>query len=253
MTQLSVIIITKNEENNIRRALESVKWADEIVVVDSHSTDNTVNICREYTDKVFSCDWPGFGKQKQRALDKASHEWVFSLDADEVVSEALKDSILKTIAQPTQAAYSLQRALYFYNKRIKYAVGSDQPVRLFNAKDCHFTPNLVHEKVIYPGETGMLEGSLAHYSFADLETLVSRMNQYTSISAEQKYKKGKRPSLLHPIIAGLWTFLNLYIFKGGFRDGAEGLALAVSFAEGAYYRHMKCFFLIRGEKMNESE
>lgn len=247
MTTLSAIIITKNEENNIRRTLESIQWVDEIIVIDSQSTDNTVNICKEYTDKVFICDWPGFGKQKQRALDKVTKEWVLSLDADEVVSEALKESIIKTISKPAYDAYSMRIQLYFYGKRIRFAVGSDQHTRLFKAKTCHFTPNAVHEKIVHPGKAGKLKGTLDHYSFSDLNTLVGKMNHYTAISAEQKYTSGKRPSIFRPIFSGLWTFLHLYIIKGGFWDGAEGLALAVSFAEGAYYRHMKCFFLARGK------
>lgn len=245
MNKLSVIIITKNEQQTIRRCLESIKWADEIIVVDSGSTDNTLAICREYTDKIYHRDWPGYGIQKNRALSLATQAWVFSIDADEIVSEALAVEIQETIKRDTADAYRIRRELIFYGKPIKYAVGTDWIIRLFKRKQSRFTDDIVHEKVIVDGTVKSLKSTLYHHSFCDVNHLLEKLNKYSSLSAQTKFERGKNPSAILAVGNFLWVFFRLYFLKRGFLDGKRGLVLDFSFASAAFYRYMKCSFLYK--------
>ena len=243
MTNLSVIIITKNEERNIRDCLESVKWANEIIVLDSGSTDKTIEIAREYTEKVHSTDWPGYGPQKQRALELASQEWVLTIDADERVSPALQKKIPKLIQSSNFDGYKVKRPLIFCGKLIKYANGTNYQLCLFKRKLAHFTPEIVHESIIVDGAIGKLEEPLYHLSFETVGNLLDKINLYSSLNAEKRAKQGKKSSLFKAIIHGLWMFFRVYFLKKGFLDGKEGFILAISFAEGSYYRYLKLMYL----------
>lgn len=244
MPELSVIIVTKNEANNIGRCLESVKWAAEIVVVDSGSTDNTVAICQQYTDRIYQTDWPGFGQQKNRALDKATKEWVLSLDADEELSPALVMQIKQVLTKVDSAdAYELKRQLIFLGKVIRYACGSDRNIRLFKRVSGRFTDDVVHERVMITGRVDNLTAPCWHYSFRDLNALLDKMNHYSFLGAKKQAGKGKRVFLLKAISHGWWTFARLYFISGGFLDGRAGFILAVSFAHGTYYRYLKLMYL----------
>lgn len=240
MAQISITIITKNEAQNIRRCLESVKWADEIIIVDSGSTDDTITIAKEYTDKVYITDWPGFGPQKNRALDYATKPWVLSLDADEEITPELAKEIQSTINRETEySAYEIPRYLVFLDKIIKYASGSSKHLRLFKRTECRFQDVMVHEDLIVKGKSATLKAAMYHYSFPDIQTILQKMNQYTSLVAKQRLERGKKASLLKAFIHALWMFIRVYFIKGGFLDGGPGLILAVSFAEGAFYRYAK--------------
>ncbi|MBS0358653.1 MAG: glycosyltransferase family 2 protein [Proteobacteria bacterium] len=244
MATLSIIIITKNEAKNIRRCLDSVKFADEIIIVDSGSTDETVNICKEYTNKIIVTeDWPGYGKQKGRALEQTTGDWVLSIDADEEVSDLLRQEILKSIQQTEVAAYSIPVRLIFYGREIKYAVGSDRHIRLFQRKRAKFTDDIIHEDIQVQGRIEKLSGFIYHYSFDSIDTLVAKMNKYTEMTADQKHQRGSYSSPWRAWISSVWIFIRLYFLKRGFLDGKRGLVLAFSFAEGAFYRHMKLNFL----------
>jgi glycosyltransferase involved in cell wall biosynthesis len=245
MNTLSVIIITKNEAEDIRQCLKSVSWADEIVVLDSGSSDNTVEICKQYTEKVFVTDWPGFGIQKNRALGKATGDWVLSLDADEWLSGKLIQEIQQTIQQKTNYdAYAFPRLSKFCGKYMQFgAWRHDKVLRLFKRGQAQFTNSLVHEKLVANGETGMLESSLFHDSFKNLEEVINKMNQYSSASAQSRSQAGKKTSLFSAIVHGVWTFLKCYFLQAGFLDGREGFILAVSNAEGSYYRYLKLLYL----------
>jgi len=245
MTTLSVIVITKNEEHNIRRCLQSVRWADEIIIIDSGSTDKTIDICREFTDKIYSMDWPGYGKQKQRALEKSTGDWVLSIDADETVSPELRKFIQNKIHKSNIGGYHIKVQLVFYGKKIKYAVGSDYHLRLFKRSETHFTEHDVHEKVIVSSHIEKLSSSYAiyHYSFRDVQQLLEKLNKYSSLSAEQKIKSNKKQSFSRGLFSSLLIFLRIYILNGGFLDGKRGFVLAFSFAEGAYYRYVKSYFM----------
>lgn len=238
---LSVIIITLNESHDIRACLESVRWADEIIVIDSGSTDDTVAICREYTDKVFVTDWPGYGVQKNRALQQASQEWVLSLDADEVVTAELQREILQNILQENYAAYLIPIETVYCDKPIRWH--RKLHLRLFKRSMGKFNDAIVHENIIVTGKIGKLKTFIKHNTYRTLEEMLDKMNAYSTKKAEQLLKKGNKGSLLSAITHGLWAFFRSYIFRVGFLDGKAGFMLSVSSAQYTYYAYLKLMLL----------
>ncbi len=240
---LSVIVITKNEAELIGQCLESVKWADEIVVVDSGSQDATVDICRRYTDKVVVTDWPGFGPQKNRALDLATGDWVLSLDADEHLSPALADEIRATLNAPGAVVYRLPRLSSLMGRPMRHGDWWPDPVpRLFRRGVARFTPDLVHERLDHTDPTLTLRNVLLHDSIRSLDQMIAKINQYTSGGAQRLIDKGKTGSLRKAIVHGLWALFRAYVLRRGFLDGREGVIAAVSAAESAYYKYLKCLY-----------
>jgi len=245
---LSVIVITKDEEAAIRRCLESVSWADEIVVVDSGSVDRTVEICREFGAKVqVTADWPGFGVQKNRALQAADGEWVLSLDADEWLSPALQAEIRAVVAaQGDCAAYCIPRLSSYCGRFMRHSGWWPDPVvRLFRRGRARFSDDLVHERLIVQGTTEALSHPILHESFVDFEEVLDKINRYSSAGAQAMTAKGRKGSLVSAVAHGLWTFLRTYVLSAGFLDGREGFMLAVSNAEGVYYRYVKAWLIGR--------
>jgi glycosyltransferase involved in cell wall biosynthesis len=246
MSQLSVIIITQNEAHQIDQCLASVSWCDEIVVVDSSSTDDTVIQCRQFTNNIFIIDdWQGFGVLKNSALAKATGEWVLSIDADERVSPALQQEIQQAITHPTISAFRIPRQSYYCGRQIKHSGWSpDYVVRLFRRQCAYFTNDLVHEKVqVLQGNVGTLTAPLIHYSFTSVEEVLAKINRYSSLNAQMHYDKGKRATLTKAIGHGVWAFVRTYLLRAGFLDGREGFMLAVSNAEGTYYHYIKLLYL----------
>jgi len=249
---LSVIVITRNESQHIARCLTSVSWADEIIVLDSGSSDNTVEICRQFTNHVFSTDWPGFGPQKQRALEKAKHEWILSLDADEEITEALKLEIQQAIQQKNAQGFEIPRLSSYCGRQIKH--GSwwpDYVLRLFRREAGQFTDDIVHERVVVKGTIQRLRKPILHEAFVDPEEVLHKINSYSSLGAEKLYQQGKTANLGTALIKGLWTFLRTYVLKASMLDGAEGLMLAISNAEGSYYKYLKLRHLSNKNSPNE--
>lgn len=237
---LSVIIITKNEALHIRRCLNSVSWADEIIVLDSGSEDETVSICKEFTPNVFVTDWPGFGLQKQRALDKASQKWVLSIDADEEITPSLKEEILKTIALGDFDGYQIPRLSSYCGREIKHGGWwPDYVMRLFKRDTGEFSSDLVHEQIIINGSIGKLNNPILHEAFINPEEVLTKVNSYSSLGAQKLFNNGKKITLAGAIIRGFWTFFRTYIIKASCLDGSEGLMLAISNAEGTYYKYLK--------------
>lgn len=249
MPTLSVTIITKNEAEDIRQCLESVAWADEIIVMDSGSEDETLTICREFTDQVFvDTDWQGFGIQKNRALDKAICDWVLSLDADEIVSDELADEI-KTAMTSEPNIYELPRLSTFCGKEIKHSGWwPDYVARLFPRGKARFSDDKVHERLVFEGEASPLQNPLKHNTAPNLHDVLEKMNRYSSIGAEKKHQDGKSSSLFKAISHGLWAFLWSYFGRAGFLDGREGFILAVTKAENSYYRYLKIMYLNESQK-----
>ena len=243
--RISVIVITKNEAASIARCLESVSWADEIIVLDSGSTDDTVSICREYTVHVHQTDWPGFGPQKNRALDRASGDWVLSLDADEWVTPALRDEIARIVAQSQDVdAFRIPRQSSFCGRFMRHSGWwPDHVVRLFRRGGAKFSDDAVHERVVVDGKTGTLLTPLMHETFVDLEELLAKMNNYSTLSAQAMHRGGKRSGLSKAVARAAWAFVRTYFLRGGFLDGREGFMLAVATAEGTYYRYVKLLLL----------
>lgn len=238
---ISVITISKNEADNIRRCLESVKWVDEIIVLDSGSSDGTVDIVKEYTDKVYSTDWQGFGIQKQRALDLAKSEWVLNLDADEYVSEDLRSVIESSIDSQKADGYKIPIRMCFYGKPLRFSASPKRHVRLFRRQGAKFSDDIVHEKIILPPKSKIrqIKIPILHNSFRDVSHALNKLNFYSSYSAQIRIKAKKKPSLLKTMAATVWMFVRCYIIQAGFLDGKEGLLFAVFSAQGSWYRGIK--------------
>jgi glycosyltransferase involved in cell wall biosynthesis len=248
MANLSVIIITKNEAANIRACLESVAWADEIIVVDSGSIDATVEICLELGAKVHVHDWPGFGIQKNRALGYATKDWVLSLDADERVTPELRAEIVAELAHPQAVGYEIPRLSSFCGCFIHHSGWHpDYVLRLFLRGSGCFTEALVHETVLLEGTMLRLKNSLLHYSYRDFDDVLNKLNRYSSAAAAMLRQRGKRGGLGVAVAHGLWSFIRTYFLRAGFLDGREGFMLAVLNAEHSYYRYLKLWL---DEKQN---
>jgi len=253
---LSVILITHNEVHRLKACLEAVSFADEWVVVDSGSTDGTVDLARQWGARVIqTVDWPGFGPQKQRALDAARGEWVLSVDADEIVSPDLARDILRIIqSNPTgPVAYRLARMSSLCGQWMRHGDWFPDPVlRLFRRDHGRFSTDIVHERVCIEGEVGNLSGLLMHHSIDSLDQLLTKLNRYSSERALQQYRAGKRGGLTSAVAHGSWAFARSYLLRRGFLDGALGFALAVSIAEGTFWRYLKIAQLARDHRRSQA-
>lgn len=248
---LSVIIIAKNEEVNLRRCLHSVQWADEIIVLDSGSTDNTVAIAKEYTQQVHSTDWPGYGIQKQRALALATGDWVLNLDADEAVDQPLKEALLSAIAEDKADAYRIPICMNFYNKPLPHCASPKRHIRLFKRKGAFYSNDIVHEKIILPEESRISKISqpIMHHSFQDVSHVLYKINRYSSYSAKIKLEKNKSSSLTSTLLRSGAMFFRCYLLQRGFLDGKAGFLFAIFSAQGTFYRGVKQLYL--DAKINE--
>ncbi len=246
---LSVIIIAKNEAKNIRRCLESVAWADEIIVLDSGSEDNTVDIAQEYTPDVYQTDWQGFGVQKQRALERATGDWVLNIDADECVSDALRQRILDVMAQNTHAGYRIPIQMCFYGKPLRFASSPSRHIRLFKRAGAVFSADYVHEKIELPdaARIGRINAPILHYSVRDVTHAINKLNLYSSYSAHIRLQEHQPPSLSKTIGSSCWMFFRSYILQRGFLDGVPGLVFALLQSQGSWYRGIKQLYRDQSE------
>ena len=243
---LSVILITKNEEANLKDCLESVSFADEIIVVDSQSSDKTQEIARSFGAKLeITSDWPGFGPQKNRALNLATKEWVLSIDADERVTPELKQEILATIASANAAdCYAIPRSSWYCGRFMKHSGWyPDYVDRLFKRGTAKFSDHLVHERLLPSGLSGKLKNHFLHYSYRDFSQVLKKVDVYSSAAAQQAFKQGKKGGLGEALIHGFWAFFRTYVLRRGFLDGKHGLALAISNAATSYYKYLKLWQL----------
>jgi len=237
---LSVIIITKNEAAHIDDCLQSVAWADEIIVLDSGSVDSTISICRAYTDNVYSTDWPGFGIQKQRVLDKATGDWILSIDADEIVTSELREEIKNAIRNSNVNGFEIPRLSNYCGRQMRHGGWyPDYVLRLFRRESGHFTDAMVHEKIIVDGRIERLVHPFLHDAFVDLEEVLHKVNSYSSLGAKSLYDQGVHSSIAEAIVKGIWAFVRTYFLKAAFLDGQQGFMLAISNAEGTYYKYVK--------------
>jgi glycosyltransferase involved in cell wall biosynthesis len=235
---ITATIITLNESAHIAAALESVRWADEIVVVDAESTDDTVAIARRYTDKIFVRPWPGYVAQKNFAADQASHQWVFSLDADERVTLELADEIRRLLdGEPSAAGYRIPRVTFHCGRWIRSTDWyPDHQLRLYDRRRARWAGRHVHESVRAAGDVGRLRGEIQHYAYRDIAHHLQTMDRYTSLAARQMFEDGCRARWVDILITPRLTFFRNYILRGGFRDGTAGLIVS---AMNAYYVGVK--------------
>ena len=252
MPQLSVTVIALNQEANIGECLESVSFADDIVVVDTGSTDLTVEVARTYTDRVLTTSWQGFGRTKNFALDQARNEWVFSLDTDERVPPALKDEIQAVVkANGPLAGYRVPRKNYFCGRWIRHLGWyPDYTLRLFRRDQGRFRDQEVHEAVLVAGPVGNLKTPLEHYSYRSVSEYVTRMDRYARLAAVELAKRGRRPFPGELVLRPFFTFLHLYVIRQGFLEGTPGYTLAVLMS---MYKFLKYYYLrelSRGRDLN---
>lgn len=225
--KLSVTIIALNEEGMVRECLESVRWADELVVVDAESRDQTAAIAREYTDKVFVKPWLGFAEQKNLALSEATSPWVLSLDADERVTPDLAAEILKTLEAPDADGYYIPRKNFFGGRWIRHGGWyPDYSLRLFKRPHGSFGDREVHEGVVLNGKSAYLRQPLVHETYKDLSDYLARMDRYSTLAAREMRKLGVPFRHWHLLLRPPTAFMKHYLLKRGFLDGVDGLLLA---------------------------
>jgi glycosyltransferase involved in cell wall biosynthesis len=241
---LSVILITYNAAQDLARCLESVKWADEIIVWDSGSTDETLTIARRYTEQIFSSDWPGFGTQKNRVRQRAQGDWILSIDADEALSPGLIKEIRQSLATNRlrmEYVYAIPRQSFFCGQRIRYGDwGKDSVVRLFpNDPSIQFTSVPVHETLTGYTQVKYLHHPMFHYTVKTLEQMIDKVNRYSSLGAQSAYQQGKKSSFSKAMGRGFWRFFRGYVFRLGMFDGKAGFILAVFNAFEVFCRYLK--------------
>lgn len=253
---LSVCVITKNEADRIRLCLNSVKdLADEIIVLDSGSTDNTVEVVKKYTDQVWVTDWPGFGIQKQRCLEKTSMDWVLFIDADESLDETAQNALLNMLNQDVidEVAFKIKWGVVRHGKLLRFGRSGRSPMRLFIREGSSFTPAQVHEKVVPPsGKVGQLPGLLYHYTVRDYGEALAKNAKYGWLGSQKYFEKGKRNrSLLVVALRSLWTFFQIYILRGGFLDGRIGLLVAFDYMQTNFAKHAGLWVLTHEENLRK--
>ncbi len=248
MPRISVTIITLNEEANIGECLESVKWADEIVVLDSGSSDRTLEICAEYGVKVHSDKWHGFGKQKNLCQERASSEWILNLDADERVTSSLKEEILEAVSRGDKDGYFIPRKNFIGGHWIKRCWYPDYTLRLYKKERGAHREQALHASVALNGRTGYLKNPLIHYSYKDITDYIARIPRYSTQGALDAAAEGRRAGLKGLVVRPLYAFIKMYILKRGFLDGRMGLVLSVLFAFYTFSKYAKLWELESSKK-----
>lgn len=241
MIHLSVIVITKNEADNIEECLRSVSFAGDIVVVDAESSDDTVVKAKKFTKRVFVRPWTGFAAAKQFAVQQTTHDWVLWLDADERVTPELAKELEQIVpSNPQSAAFTVARRAYFLGKWIKHSGWYPGRVaRLFHKERAVFNDAAVHEGLETEGETGTLDNDLIHFTDPNIYHYFSKFNRYTTLAAEELEKKGKIFNLTDIILRPWWQFMRMYFFRLGFLDGVQGLLLALFSSAYVFTKYAK--------------
>jgi glycosyltransferase involved in cell wall biosynthesis len=249
---LSVIIITRNESANIVACLESVAFADEVIVLDGQSTDDTVSLAQNGGAKVFIApSWEGFGPQKNKALGYASHDWVLSIDADERVSADLAREIQQVLSQPQHTLYDIPRLTNFCGQWIHHCGWRpDHVARLFQKHTARFSDDVVHEKLVSNDQhaKGKLQHSLLHYSYPSAQSYWRKLQVYSQAWADQKFAQGHTTSMSRAVSSGFVAFIKSYIFRLGFLDGSMGLAVCILQAQAAYGKYFTLYCLNQGKQ-----
>lgn len=230
---LSVVILTFNSQKHLAKVLKGVEWADEVLCVDSGSTDGTIDIINAHKNtRLIKQPWLGFGRQKQHGVGLASNEWVFVLDSDEICTKELKDEICDVLADPKFMAYKVPRLNYFFGKPIEnMGLYPDYTIRLFNKNHAHFSDDDVHEKVLTKSSTGKLKNHFIHYAYDSIEQFIAKQNRYSSLGARQNRLKA--------ILSPAWTFFRLFALKGGWREGWRGYVVAKLYAQYTFWKYIK--------------
>jgi glycosyltransferase involved in cell wall biosynthesis len=241
MMKISATIIACNEERNIARAIESLRCCDEILVVDSGSTDRTIEIAEKLGARVIESPWPGYAKQKNLAAERACHDWIFSLDADEALSEALEAEIWQLKKNgPAFDAYTMPRMAQYLGRWILHSGWyPDRKVRLYNRSKARWVGEFVHESVAVDGTVGHLKSNLLHHTCESMAEHVKSMDRYTTLAAQELAARRQRVGYVNLMFEPAWTFLRTYFIQAGFLDGFEGLTIAYMAAMYTFLKYAK--------------
>ena len=248
-SRLSVAIITQNEETNLGECLDSVSFADEIVIVDSGSRDKSCQIAKQYSDKVFLRAMKGFGEQKQYAVDQATGDWILSLDADERVSQELRDSLISLLRTDAKEipfqGYKIYRRNIYLGRPILHCGWYIPILRLFRKSSGRFNNKLVHEEIIVDGPVGHLKGDILHVPYRDIFHHLEKMHLYASLDAQEVLAKGRKVSgwraPVHLVGRPSWKFIEKYVTQQGFKEGIHGLVLSAMAALGVFLIYVHCW------------
>jgi glycosyltransferase involved in cell wall biosynthesis len=257
MQTIAAVVITKDEERNITACLESLKWVDELIVVDAESSDRTVELAKAYTPKVFVRTWPGYGPQKNFAMAQATADWILIVDADERVSDELREEIvnlLRTLPSPlegegggegeTPVAYQVPRRNFYYGRWVKWGgIYPDYQIRLFRRGTARYNDVRIHENLIVNGKIGTLNGHLDHYTEARLDDHFTKFDLYTTLAAQEKSKSRSVVRWFDLAIRPVVTLLKTYLLNQGFRDGIRGLIISVFASMYTFVKYAKLWEL----------
>lgn len=254
MPGISATVITYNEEANIAEALDSLGWADEIVVVDSGSSDGTLEICRKRGVALYTRAWTGYVDQKNYAVDKATHDWIFSLDADERVSPALRREVAGLLSTGLRhPGYRIPRVAYFMGRWIRHGDWyPDYQLRLFDRRRGRWHGRRVHESVRLEGEPGFLSAEIHHFTYRDLSAYLRRLESYTTLAAADYRDRGRASSPLRMLLNPIATFVKAYFLKRGFLDGTPGLVVAIMGAVSVFFKYAKLWELQGKERGSQA-
>lgn len=245
---LSVAVITLNAGRQLDACLQSVAFADEILVVDSGSTDATLEIAQRRGARVLRQDWLGYGGQKRFAVNQAKHRWVLSIDADERVSDALRESIQNELEAPRFQAYQMPRRNRFLGRWLRHGEGyPDFSLRLFNREHANWSDDPVHEKVVADTTVGRLKGDLLHESESGVADYIAKQNRYTTLQAEALHARGKRAGVLRLLLSPFFRFIKFYFLRLGFLDGLPGLIHILIGCQNSFYKYAKLLELGRNK------
>ena len=241
---LTVVIVAKNEARNITECVASASFANEVLVLDSHSSDETLFLAERAGARVVQAEWPGYGPQVARGFSMAKGDWVLSLDADERISPRLRDEILATIAVGAHAGYRIPRLSEFCGQFIHHGGWRpDRTLRLGRRSAAGFTDHFLHAHMTVQGSVGDLSENLIHYSYPDLHDVLEKLDRYSSGHARDLFSMEKKSSLSKALIHGWFAFFRTYVLRLGFLDGRHGVMLAIYNAEYTYYKYLKLMFL----------
>ena len=247
--KISALAITLNEEEHVERYVQSLSFADEIIFVDSYSTDNTVEIAKRLGVTVIQRDFDNFSNQRNFAIEQAKNDWVIFFDLDEIISNELGTEIIQTVEQPGfEVAFYVKRNFIFFNKKLNYGgFQNDKAIRLFNKKNCIYNGNLVHEEITTEGAIGILKNSADHYSFKNLDHYCSKLNHYSELQALKLYHQQLHPNLYHFLIRPSYRFVWQYLFRLGFLDGKEGFISAQINSFFVFKRYLNLWMLNKNQ------
>lgn len=239
---ISVAIITKNEESVIEDCLNAINWCDDIVIVDSGSTDDTLKICEKHNCRIFHKDFHGFGEQKKHAVSLTKNDWVLSLDADEVLDDQLQHFFVSFSNNNSNiVGYDLKRLMVYMNRKMVWSKFRNETIlRFFNKQFGDFNLNKVHEGIVINGQTSSLDGYIHHYSYKNIAHHLEKINSYTTLAAKSMFERGKRTSIAHIALKTISEFIHVYFIQAALLDGFAGFSWTVT---STYYKALKYFKL----------